>query len=285
MSSIVLAALLAAAMSASSDAPRFGEVKLTTGIRLHYAEQGPATAETIILLHGYSDSWFSYSQVMTPLARGLHVFALDLRGHGKSDQPATGYRMRDLAADVVAFMDAKSIVRATVVGHSMGGLVAQQVALAAPKRVSRLVLIGSPARIVNINGFAEFEKAVMGLTDPVPESFAREFQLSTIHTPLSNEFVGRAVAESMQLTARVWRQLLLGMKETDRAIALGRSGIPILALRGEKDTIVPPAEHDALVAMVRPKAHKTYPNTGHALHWEQPAAFVRDVLEFIRGTA
>jgi non-heme chloroperoxidase len=285
MTSVALAALVAAAVTAPSDTPRFGEVKLSTGIRMHYAEQGLATADPIILLHGYSDSWFSYSQVLTPLARDARVYALDLRGHGSSDQPATGYRMRDLAADVVAFMDAKSIVRATVVGHSMGGLVAQQVALTAPKRVSRLVLVGSPAQIANINGFAEFEKAVMGLTDPVPESFAREFQLSTIHAPLSDAFVDRAVSESLRLTARVWRELMTGMKETPRAVALGRSGIPVLVLRGDKDTIVPSTEDDALVTMVRATTRKSYPNTGHALHWERPAAFARDVLEFIRRTS
>src|SRR5690242_5191782 len=115
MPSILLAGLLAAAITAP-DAPRFGEIKLSTGIRLHYAEQGPATAEPIILLHGYSDSWFSFSDVLAPLSRDTRVYALDLRGHGKSEQPANGYRMRDLAADVIAFMDAKSIVRATLVG-------------------------------------------------------------------------------------------------------------------------------------------------------------------------
>ena len=70
---------------------------------MHFAEQGESRGEPIILLHGYSDSWFSFSRVLTPLAREARVYALDLRGHGKSDQPAAGYGMRDLAADVVAF--------------------------------------------------------------------------------------------------------------------------------------------------------------------------------------
>src|SRR6186997_63820 len=120
MPSILLAtviAALAALAAPPADTPRFGEVQLSTGIRLHYAEQGPARGEPIILLHGYSDSWFSFSRVLTPLARAKHVYALDMRGHGKSDKPGTGYHMRDLAADVVAFMDAKGIVRATVIGH------------------------------------------------------------------------------------------------------------------------------------------------------------------------
>src|SRR6186997_844966 len=122
MPSILLAtviAALAALAAPPADTPRFGEVQLSTGIRMHYAEQGESRREPIILLHGYSDSWFSFSRVLTPLARETRVYALDLRGHGKTDKPATGYLMRDLAADVVAFMDAKGIAKATVIGHSM----------------------------------------------------------------------------------------------------------------------------------------------------------------------
>jgi len=279
MPSILLATLVAALTSPPA-APRFDEVRLSTGIRIHYAEQGPAGNEPIILLHGYSDSWFSYSRVLTPLARDTRVYALDLRGHGKSDKPATGYLMRDLAADVIAFMDAKKIVRATVIGHSMGGFVAQQVALMAPKRVSHLVLVGTAARVADFNGVGDLEQAVASLTDPVPEAFVREFQLSTVHAPLDEAFIDRVVSESLRLPARVWRELLAGMKVTDRAVALGRSRIPTFVVRGDKDSYVSAEATDSLVAMVGATATKTYANTGHALHWEQPAAFVKDILAF-----
>ena len=87
---------------------------------------------------------FNWARLVLPtLARDARVYALDLRGHGNSDRPKKGYQIRDLAADVLAFMDAKGIVRATIVGHSLGGFIAQQVALAAPRRVSQLVLVGT----------------------------------------------------------------------------------------------------------------------------------------------
>jgi len=284
MPSILLAATLAALVVPAPDAPRFSDIRLSTGIRLHYAEQGPATSEPIILLHGYSDSWFSFSRVLTPLARDRRVYALDLRGHGKTDKPAAGYHMRDLAADVIAFMDAKSIVRATVIGHSMGGFVAQQVALAAPKRVGHLVLVATGTTPRNIVGMDELEKAVMALPDPVPDAFAREFQLSTVHAPVGDEFIDRAVAESLRLPARVWREIFNGLKATDPAVALGRAGIPTLVVSGEKDTYITREETEALVAMVGAARQRTYANTGHAVHWEQPAAFAKDVLAFVGET-
>jgi non-heme chloroperoxidase len=284
MPSIFLAALVSALAVSPPDAPRFDDVALSTGIRMHYAEQGSARGEPIILLHGYSDSWFSFSRVLTPLARDARVYALDLRGHGKTDKPTAGYHMRDLAADVLAFMDAKGIVRATVIGHSMGGFVAQQVALAAPRRVSHLVLVGTATTPRNIAGFDDLVQAVASLADPVPEAFAREFQLSTVHTPVGDAFIDRAVAESLRLPARVWREIATGMKATDRAVALGRSGIPTLVLRGEKDAYITAGENDALIAMVAARSHKTYATTGHALHWEQPTAFAADVIAFRAST-
>ena len=279
MSSILLATLALGLAAPLSDAPRFGEVKLSTGIRMHYAEQGESRGEPIILLHGYSDSWFSFSRVLTPLARETRVYALDLRGHGKTDKPATGYLMRDLAVDVVAFMDAKGIAKATVIGHSMGGFVAQQVAFAAPKRVSRLILVGTVRTPTNLAGFYELEKAVTSLSDPVPDGFAREFQLSTVYTSVGDEFINRAVEESLRLPARVWKELAAGMIATEAAVSLGRSGIP-----GEKDAWVTAEETDSLTTMVAAKRQKTYANTGHAVHWERPAEFASDVVAFRRET-
>ena len=284
MSTILLATLALGLAAPPSDAPRFGDVQLSTDIRMHYAEQGESRGEPIIMLHGYSDSWFSFSRVLTPLARETRVYALDLRGHGKTDQPSSGYHMRDLAADVVAFMDAKGISRATVIGHSMGGFVAQQVAFATPKRVSRLILVGTVRKPTNLAGFNELEKAVMSLSDPVPDAFAREFQLSTVHTPVGDEFINRAVEESLRLPARVWKELAAGMVATDAAVSLGRSGIPTMVVRGEKDAWVTAAETDSLAKMVAAKRRKAYTNTGHAVHWERPAEFASDVIAFRKET-
>ena len=70
--SILMLALAAATLVP----PQFGEIKLSTGVRLHYAEQGPATGEVIITLHGYSDSWFSFSGVMPLLADRYKVISI-----------------------------------------------------------------------------------------------------------------------------------------------------------------------------------------------------------------
>src|SRR3712207_3952404 len=116
---------------------------LSTGVCLHYAERGDQGGEAIVFLHGYSDSWFSFSRALPLLSPSYHAFALTQRGHGDSDKPQCCYTPEDFATDVDTFMNAVGIAEATIVGASTGALFAQRVALSYPRRVSRLVMIGA----------------------------------------------------------------------------------------------------------------------------------------------
>jgi pimeloyl-ACP methyl ester carboxylesterase len=264
--------------------PRFADVQLATGVRLRYAELGDSSAPPMILLHGYTDSWFSYSRVLPLLAARHHVFALDQRGHGDSDRPTRGYALDDFAADVVAFMDARGIRRAVVVGHSLGSVVAQHVVRAAPERVTRLVLVGSTTQLRN-PAVLELEQAVRALSDPVPSAFARDFQASTVHRPIPDAFMARVVSESLKLPARTWQQVMTGMLTAQPlAHAPARAPrVPTLVVWGDRDAIFPRSEQQALIRLLPPATLTVYAGTGHAPHWEEPERFARDVLQFTSG--
>jgi non-heme chloroperoxidase len=262
----------------------FGTVQLPTGVRLSYAEQGNPRGHPIILLHGYGDSWFSYSGVLPLIDQKYHVYAIDLRGHGDSDRPPAGYAMTDLAADVLGFMDDRRLARVTVVGHSMGSFVAQQLALSAPERIARLVLIGSGTTPRQILGMAQLDSAVRSLDDPVPVEFVRGFQAGTVYQPVSGEFMDRVVAESGKLPARVWQGLMAGMLATDAAGGLNGKRIPTAIFWGDRDATFSRAEQDALVQAIRGAELLVYPETGHALHWERPARFASDLHAFLERT-
>jgi non-heme chloroperoxidase len=264
-----------------ASALRFSEVQLSTSVRLRYAAQGDSAGQPVILLHGYTDSWFSFSRVLPYFEAAYNIFALDQRGHGDSEKPGSGYAVRDFADDIVGFMDALNIESAIVVGHSMGSFIAQQMALAAPERVAKLVLVASATTARN-EGVVDLQREVEALYDPVPAEFARAFQESTIYQPLPEDFMERAIAESLKLPARVWRAALKGLLEAEAAPP-GDISAPTLILWGDRDSIFPRAEQDALAAALQKAVLKVYPETGHALHWERPQQFVKDLQDFISG--
>ena len=260
---------------------QFGRVQLSTGLDMHYAERGDPTGQPVILLHGYSDSWFSYSLVLDRLPTTLRVYALDQRGHGKSGQPKSAYAVTDLAADVIAFMDAKGIAKATIVGHSMGGFVAQRVAQTAPQRVSRLVLVATATSAPRFAGFSELKGAIDSFNDSLPAAFAREFQVSTVHAPVPAAFMERVIRDSHAMPLRVWKSLIDGMASETRPAKWPSANIPTLVLRGDRDSYATDELQQELVRVIASATLKTYSNTGHAVHWERPEIFARDLAAFV----
>ena len=260
---------------------RFETARLATGPQLHYATQGDSGGEAIVFLHGWPDSWFSFGRVLPLLPRRYRAFALDQRGFGNSDRPETGYGIGDLATDIVAFLDAVGIGRATVVGHSLGSFVARRVAAAYSDRVARMVLIASGMSPVN-RATREVQATLRDLADPVPMDFARKFQAGTAHVPLPEEFFERIVAESIKLPARLWRQVFDGLLAFDDAGQLQRISAPTLLIWGERDEMFPRGDQDRLVTAI-PNARLTiYPETGHCPNWERPGRVAADLDVFMQ---
>jgi pimeloyl-ACP methyl ester carboxylesterase len=110
------------------------------GLKFHYQQAG--AGPDVVLIHGVTGDlsiWF-LSQTIQTLGRSHRVTAYDLRGHGYSDAPPSGYTSAEHAADLLALMDVVGAARATLVGHSFGGVIAAHAATIAPERVGALVL-------------------------------------------------------------------------------------------------------------------------------------------------
>jgi pimeloyl-ACP methyl ester carboxylesterase len=233
------------------------------------------------LVHGWPDSWFSFSRVLPLLPTSYHALAFDQRGFGASERPPCCYGIGDLAADAVAFLDAVGIERASVVGHSLGSFIARRVAETHPERVTRLVLIGSAVTAVN-EVLLEVQASVRTLEDPVPAEFAREFQSSTAYVPLPEAFFEQIVAESRKLPARLWREVLDGVLAFDDAADLGLIAAPTLLIWGEQDALFPREQQERLVAAIRSARLMVYPETGHCPNWERPERVAADLHAFLR---
>jgi pimeloyl-ACP methyl ester carboxylesterase len=148
------------------------------GLRTHVALAGPADAPPLLLVHGWPQSWWSWRHVIPTLAERFRVIAPDLRGHGWSEAPATGYEKEQLASDMLALLDALAIERATWVGHDWGGWTGFLAALRAPQRIERMLALCIPHPWVK-------------------PDLRRLAVLLSYQGPISLPIVGRRVAEPM----------------------------------------------------------------------------------------
>jgi len=253
------------------------DVRLPSGIRLHYIEQGPASGPAILLLHGYTDSSGSWGLVMPLLPPEMRVVALDQRGHGFSDRPEGAYTVDDFATDALEAMDALQIASATVVGHSMGSFVARRVAERAPDRVSHLVLLGSAPTADNA-AVREVLQAVNALKDPVDPAFVREFQLSTAAKPVPPDFMAARIVNSQNMPAHVWKSALGSLVGYRPSAAIT---CPTLVIGGDADSVFSKEEQAALAREIPGAVLDLEPGIGHALNWEDPDRFVASLLRFL----
>lgn len=285
----LLALAVPPALSAAAvpDTTTAADLKVKTGVTLNYVVQGDPHGPVMVLLHGAGDSWHSWERVLPLLPASYRVYAITMRGHGLSDHPETGYARADFAADILDFLDQLKIHHATLVGHSLGSFVAQKVAELDTDHIDRLVLIGSGPGKRKSAGPAQTElaNAFAAVRDPVPYTFARDFQASTIFYPIPATFFETMVAEAARVSAATWHGLGSNVNASEDPDDLKKIHVPTLLFWGEKDSIFHRPDQDALLKLIPHASLKAYPETGHALHWERPEQFTRDLLAFVASNA
>ena len=281
-----LALIVAAAAPAHAAAPQTASmVKLKSGITLHVVTQGDPAGPKVVLLHGVGDSWHSWDLVLPSLPAKYRVHAVTLRGHGLSDKPATGFSRKDMAQDISDLIAEQDMKDVCLVGHSLGSFVAQEVAqndADAGRRITRLVLVGSgPGGPRKEETPSELSQMFASIKDPVPEAFARDFQAGTAWKPLPPLFLETMIGEVLRVPARVWNELGRDFGGSEPGPRLARIKAKTLLVWGDKDAMLTRADQDGLLAGIAGSRLIVYPDTGHALHWEEPQRFARDLLQFL----
>jgi pimeloyl-ACP methyl ester carboxylesterase len=119
------------------------------GLEFHVAEAGSGP-DTVLMLHGWPQSWYEWRDLMPALADRHRVLAMDLRGFGWSDAPRRGYEKENLASDALAVLDELGIERVKLVGHDWGGWVGFLLCLRAPRRFDRYLALNIPTPWVSM---------------------------------------------------------------------------------------------------------------------------------------
>jgi pyruvate dehydrogenase E2 component (dihydrolipoamide acetyltransferase) len=240
------------------------------GRRLRYLERAPddPAGDPVVLVHGFGGDLNNWLFNTEKLAERRRVYALDLPGHGESSKDVGAGDLAEFAAALGGFLDAVGADRAHLVGHSMGGATALAYALEQPDRVASLTLI-APAGLgedINpdyIDGFVSAErrrelKGVLELLFADPSHVSR----TLVDDVLRYKRLDGVDAALRQVSAAMYPS---GRQTTVLAGDLDRLTVPVLAVWGERDQVLPAAQAEPLRARC---SVEVLPDTGHSPHME-----------------
>lgn len=251
-----------------------------------WREAGPADGDVVLLLHGMGGSRIAWDPQLVALsAAGLRCAAWDMPGYGASAAPDAPLTFSLLADAVVAWMDAMAVPVAHVVGLSLGGMIAQHVALRAPQRVRSLALLDtSPAFGLDGETTAEswIEQRLAPMRDgATPASMADRVLRSIMSADASDSAVAAAVAAMSRITNDALAAAVRCLVTHDVRAELPSVQVPTLVLVGEHDRETP-LPYSTFIAEAIPGARlDVVPGAGHISNLEAPEIVNRHLLGFV----
>ncbi|HLH02566.1 MAG TPA: alpha/beta fold hydrolase [Bryobacteraceae bacterium] len=249
---------------------------MSDGVRLYWNEigQGPP----VLLIMGLSFTHEMWYRVVPVLRKRRRVILFDNRGVGRSDCPKGPYSIRQMARDAAAVLDAAGVPTAAVIGASMGGMIAQELALEYPERVSSLLLACTsyggvvakwPRPVFPRLGTSSREQAFLPMlyskTTPrerIEEDLRIQCACACSWLALWNQLSGILVWSS-------WRRL-------------PQIHVPTMVIHGASDRLIPPENGRALASRIPGAQFRLIPDAGHILTTDQPEACRRVLLDVLK---
>lgn len=273
---------------------RFVEVN---GLRVHYKAAGQGEP-TLILLHGFAASVFSWREVMAPLAAEGTVIAFDRPASGLTERVLAGewqgenpYTVEAQADLTVGLMDRLGVEKAVLVGNSAGGTIALLTALRHPTRVEALVLVdaaiyeggGAPAWVRPLLGLPQAERLGLWLIRSFP-SWGERLGRAAWHDPTKitpEVWDGYRKPAQVQNWDRALWELTLASRPLGLAKRLAEVQVPTLVITGDDDRVVPTAQSIRLAQELPNAELAVLPACGHVPQEECPEAFLGAVQGFL----
>ena len=258
------------------------------GIEIYYETRG--SGKPLVLISGLGYPLWQWHRLAPLLAERFQVICFDNRGVGQTDKPAGPYTASLLAADLAGLLKVLGIERAVVMGHSMGGFIAQAFALEHPALLDKLILastnFGGPRHVpvspealkvlmdVSSDPLTRFKNSLMVSTAP---GFA-EKQSGVIQTWLDWRRANPLDVPGYQAQLAIGLGLLA--EEASFEARLKNISAPTLILFGAHDLVVPPANADLLAAQIGGSRVVILPDAGHFFPIETPQEAAEAILQF-----
>ncbi len=255
--------------------------KFNTGeINLYYESVG--SGDCLLLLHGLGSSVRDWEEQIDAFAEHFWVLMVDVRGHGRSDKPAGPYSVKQFSDDVAALLDGLGVSEAHVVGLSMGGMIAFQLAIDFPERMKRLVIVNSAAELMPQTFKQKFEVwqrfailRFLGMRK-MGEFLAPRLFIKAEHASIRETFVERWAENDKRAYTDALRALV-GWSVMD---CVHEIGVPVLVIAADEDYI-PLADKEAYVEKLANGRLLIIEDSRHATPVEHPEIFNTAVLQFL----
>ena len=258
-----------------------------SGWDIYYEPHGSPSNPPIVMILGLSHRLPHWGRLPALVAERLFVVTFDCRGMGQSERRDEPYTIHDEVQDVIAVMDAAGTGRAAVYGRSRGGMVAQELALSHPDRVSALVLCGTSHRGPGSVGTTDTVNEAMRITPEMTREQIFETQNVAMASPGWKERDSEAFAYLMGVDLEAPPRRFAVARQQG-AIAdwtsfgrLEQVTCPTLVLCGEDDGMVPPENSRQLAAAIPGARLQLIPQCGHLPMLEKPAEVARAVVDFL----
>ena len=257
------------------------------GVRIAWERRGPEGGTPVVLVHGLGYGRWGWEPVVDRLAERVPVVLFDNRGIGASDVPPGPYTSEQMAGDVLAVVDACGAERVHLVGASLGGMIAQHVALARPEAVDRLVLVcttpGGEVAHPLPAGTRELIERMPSMDPAEALRAAVDNALGDVAGEQRQALVDRVVAHRMATPQDPAGWQAQAHAGTTHALGEGVSRItcPTLVLHGDRDRVVDPRNAQVLADLLPDVRVHMVPGGGHLWFWEQPERFVDEVTAFL----
>ncbi|CAN5450204.1 alpha/beta hydrolase [soil metagenome] len=255
------------------------------GTKIYYQVRGEG--DPLVLLMGFGADGNLWKQHVQEYKKHFKCLLIDNRGVGQSDQPYGPYSTALMADDTAAVMQHAGIQKARVAGISMGGAIAQELALHYPDKVQSLVLVSTWAKF---NNYAKsvYENLKKIRVQSNPEDFMELLQLWIFAPPYFEKYLANLKEDQKNAASNPEPQSREGFEgqldaciNHDTVERLSQIKIPTLITVGEMDIFTPPAFSDILYARIPVSEYLKFPTGGHVHHWEDLERFNQVTTEFL----
>lgn len=256
------------------------------GVTIRYCDEGQrSAASTLVFANSLGTDMRIWVDVARVFSETMRFVRYDKRGHGMSDAPDAPYSLADHVDDLDALLTHLEIDNAIIVGVSVGGMIAQGVALKSPERVRGLILCDTAAKIGTADAWDERINAI------------RASGLESIGDGIMERWFSSGYRAGSPVELKLWRNLLVrtpvegyvgtcaALRDADMRESVGTLDMPVLCVCGDEDGATPPDVVRELAGMIPGATYLEVARAGHLPCIEQPAILANAISAFISENA